>query len=62
MDWAIFGYNEENPYGEFLGEANSKEELKPIEDLARLNGFVKFSYSHYEGAITKDDFIKTINI
>lgn len=59
MDWAIFGYNEDNPYGKFLGEANSKEELKPIEDLARSKGFKKFSYSHADGSMP--DFTKTIN-
>jgi len=60
MNWALFGYNEEHPYGTFLGEANTKEELKPIEDLAREKGFEKFSYSHADGSMP--DFTKAINL
>jgi hypothetical protein len=60
MDWALFGYKSNADLGDCLGERNTKEELKPIEDEARKNGYIKFSYSHFDGSMP--DFTKTINL
>jgi hypothetical protein len=60
MDWALFGYKDKEPYGEFLGERATKEELMQLETLAREHGFTRFNYSHFEGL--PPDFTKTINV
>lgn len=58
-DWALFGYKQNDCLGDFLGEGNSKEELKRLEQEAIKNGYIKFSYSHFDG--TSPDFVPTIN-
>lgn len=58
--WAIFGYKENDNFGDFLAEAKTKEDLKAIEDLAKAQGYVKFSYSCADGSMP--NFTNTINI
>lgn len=58
--WALFGYSIKEPYGQFLAERKTKEELEPIEKKATEQGYTSFSYSHADGS--RPDFIKTITI
>lgn len=60
MDWALFGYKKNDNLGSFLGESNTKEELKILEEKSKVQGYIKFQYSHFDGL--KPDFTKTINI
>lgn len=58
MDWALYGYKDESPYGEFLGEARTKEDLKQKAEQAIANGY-RIQYVHADGSLP--DFTKTIN-
>jgi hypothetical protein len=59
MDWALFGYKKNDNFGAFLGESKTKEGLKILEEKAKMQGYIKFQYSHFDGS--KPDFTKTIN-
>jgi len=58
--WALFGYKENDLFGDFLAERETKKELEEIEKSAKEQGYVKFSYSHADG--TMPDFTNTVTI
>jgi hypothetical protein len=58
--WALFGYSIKEPYGQFLAERKTKEELEDIENKAKEQGYTSFSYSHADGSMP--DFIKAITV
>jgi hypothetical protein len=59
MNWALFGYNKDNPLGEFIAEARTKEELKEAETRALQQGYT-VQYVHADGS--KPNFIKAITV
>jgi len=57
--WALYGYTDDDPYGKFLGEGDTKEDLASLEKEAVKQGY-RIQYVHADG--TPPDFKRTVNI
>ena len=56
-NWALYGYNANDNYGDFIGERESKEEILALQKSVQEK-FTRFSISHFDGSMP--DFTKTI--
>lgn len=58
MDWVLFGYRKDYPYGVIIAIRNTKEELQEAEKWAIEQGFT-IQYVHADGSLP--DFKAAIN-